>query len=370
MNESLTGRILTPAGLQEGTLHFGAQIDRFEPGAIPADAPLVVPGFIDVHVHGGGGADTMDGAGGVRTLAAHHLKHGTTTLYPTTITSPWRDVLTALRGVAQVMSEADPALPDIPGAHLEGPFINPQRLGAQPPFALPPTPALVAEALDTGAVKLVTLAPELEGGFAAIRQFSEAGVRVSFGHTRADYLMTLQALEAVDEAGGVAGFTHLYNAMGGLEGRSPGVVAAALTDGSAYAELIFDLHHVDPGSFRVAQLAKAGHLLFITDAIRAAGQPEGTTELGGQHVTVLDGQARLLDGTLAGSVLTMDQALRSARAEGVDWPAIADLLSGAAARYMGLYDRGELSAGKRADIVVLDDALQVQRVYLQGLRFV
>jgi N-acetylglucosamine-6-phosphate deacetylase len=370
VSQSLTGRILTPTGLQEGTLHFGARIARFEAGGVPAGAPLVLPGFIDVHVHGGGGADTMDGPEGVRRLAAFHLRHGTTTLCPTTVTNPWEDVLTALRGVAQVREEADPVLPDIPGAHLEGPFINPQRLGAQPPFALPPTPALVAAALDTGAVRIVTLAPELEGALPAIRQFVAAGVRVSLGHTRADYQTVMGALDAIDLAGGVAGFTHLYNAMGGLEGRAPGAVAAALTRPQAYTELIFDLHHVDPGSFRVALQAKPGRLLFITDAIRAAGQPEGSTELGGQHVTVRDGQARLPDGTLAGSVLTLDQALRNARSEGLDWLEIADLLSGTPADYLGLVDRGQLAAGKRADIVVLDESLQVQDVYLQGLRVI
>jgi N-acetylglucosamine-6-phosphate deacetylase len=368
VTDSLTGRILTPAGLQDGTLHFGARIDRFEAGAVPVDAPFILPGFIDVHVHGGGGGDTMDGPGGVRKLAAFHLNHGSTTLCPTTVTSPWEDVLTALRGVAQVRSEADPTLPDIPGAHLEGPFINPQRLGAQPPFALPPTPALVAAALETGAVKVVTIAPELEGALEAIRQFAAAGVRISFGHTRADYTTVLAALDTADLAEGVAGFTHLYNAMGGLEGRAPGPVAAALTSPQAFAELILDLHHVDPGSFRVALQAKPGRLLLVTDAIRAAGLPEGPTELGGQHVTVRDGQARLVDGTLAGSVLTMDQALRNLRSLGVGWVEAAELLSGAPARYLGLTDRGGLQRGMRADIVVLDEALAVQRVYLQGLR--
>lgn len=328
---------------------------------------MVLPGFIDVHVHGGGGGDTMDGPAGVRKLAAFHLRHGTTTLCPTTVTNPWENVLAALRGVAQVRAEADPALPDIPGAHLEGPFISPQRLGAQPPFALPPTAALVAEALATDAVSIVTLAPELPGVEAAIARFVSQGVRVSLGHTRADYPTALRALDIIELEGGTAGFTHLYNAMGGLAGRDPGVVAAALLS-EAYAELVFDLHHVDPASVRVALQAKPGKMLFITDAIRAAGLPEGSTELGGQRVSVQDGQARLADGTLAGSVLTLDQALRNARNEGFGWPLIADLLSGAPARYLGLTDRGKLTAGQRADLVVLDSELRVKRVYLQGRR--
>ena len=370
MSRTLSGRILTPGGWVQGALTFGSHIESVRGETVSLhesfeDNPLVLPGFIDTHVHGGGGGDTVDGPQGVRTLARFHLRRGTTTLYPTTITSPWEGVLAALRGVEEVMQE-DADLPSIPGAHLEGPFISPKRLGAQPPFALEPTPARVEAVLKLGVVRLVTLAPELPGALGAATKFAAAGVRVSVGHTVASFGEVQALLKVVREAGGTVGFTHLYNAMGGLAGREPGVVGAALADQESFAELIFDTHHVHKGSFLAARAAKPGRLHFITDAIRAAGEPEGETELGGRTVTVEGGAARLPDGTLAGSVLTLDKALRNAVGAGVSLEEASRMLSQVPARYMGLSDRGALEPGKRADLVVLDDTLEVRRVFVAG----
>ena len=381
----LEGWIARPHGLQRGRLVLGERIERLEleGRVVPEpddDAPRYLPGFVDVHVHGGGGGDTMDGPEGVRMLARHHLAHGATTVLPTTITHPWADVLAALAGVAEVRAEADgdapldapldapprAPLPDLPGAHLEGPFVSPDRLGAQPPFALPPTPERVAEVLATGAVRIVTLAPELEGAEAAARAFAAAGVRVSVGHTRADAATVARIAAAVREQGGTLGFTHLYNAMGGLQGRAPGVVGACFADGDAFAELILDGHHVDPVAYLAARAAKPGRLLLVTDAIRACGLPEGETELGGQRVTVAGGAARLDDGTLAGSVLTLDVALRNAVAAGLSLDRAAHLVAGVPAAYLGLGDRGRLETGLRADVVELSADLRVQRVFAGG----
>ena len=371
MSRTLSGRILTPGGFVQGALTFGSHIESVRGETVsfhesPEDNPLVLPGFIDTHVHGGGGGDTVDGPEGVRTLARFHLQRGVTTLYPTTITSPWEEVLAALRGVEEVMGEGGAGLPSIPGAHLEGPFISPKRLGAQPPFALEPTPARVEAVLELGVVRLVTLAPEIPGALEAAARFAAAGVRVSVGHTVASFEEVQALLKVVREAGGTVGFTHLYNAMGGLAGREPGVVGGALADRESFAELIFDTHHVHKGSFLAARAAKPGRLHLITDAIRAAGGPEGETELGGQAVTVEGGAARLPDGTLAGSVLTLDKALRNAVGAGVSVEEASRMLSQVPARYMGLNDRGVLEPGKRADLVVLDDALEVQRVFVAG----
>lgn len=370
---TLEGWIARPHGVQRGRLVLGERIERLEleGRVVPEpddDAPRYLPGFVDAHVHGGGGGDTMDGPVGVRTLARHHLAHGTTTLLPTTITHPWEDVLDALDGVAEVRAEApaDAPLPDLPGAHLEGPFVSPDRLGAQPPFALPPTPERVAEVLATGVVRVVTLAPELDGAESAARAFAAASVRVSVGHTRADAATVARIAAAVRDEGGTLGFTHLYNAMGGLEGRAPGVVGACFADVGAFAELILDGHHVDPVAFLAARAAKPGRLLLITDAIRACGLAEGETELGGQRVTVAGGAARLADGTLAGSVLTLDVALRNAVAAGVSLDQAARLVAGVPAAYLGLGDRGRLETGLRADVVELSPDLHVQRVFAAG----
>lgn len=368
MRRSLRGRLLTPQGVTPGTLHFHHAIESLEPG--PDRGPYVLPGFIDVHVHGGGGGDVMEGAAGVRKAAAFHLQHGTTTLYPTTLTNPWERVLAALAGVREVMDGADPKLPSVPGVHLEGPFISPQRLGAQPPNAVEPTPERVALILALNVVRLATIAPEVSGARAAAERFAEAGVRVSVGHTVADYPTTRRFTRAVREAGGVVGFTHLYNAMGGLSARTPGVVGAALSDPESYAELIFDTHHVHEASLQVALAAKGDRLIFITDAIVAAGQEVGACSVGGQRAIVRDGTVRLPEGTLAGSMLTLDKALRNAVAVGLPLARVSRLVADAPARYMGLEDRGRLEPGLRADLVVLDEALEVSEVYVAGRKVV
>ncbi len=357
-----------------GEVRFDEQIEALNlftaTSTVAAGGPYILPGFIDTHVHGGDGGDTMDGAQGVRTLARFHLQRGTTTLLPTTMTNPWEEVLGALRGVKEVAGQGDETLPSIPGAHLEGPFISPERLGAQPAHTLEPTAEHVREVLDLGIVKLVTLAPEIAGALRAAKHFAQAGVRVSIGHTNATFEEVRTLINKAREVGGVVGFTHLYNAMSALESRAPGAVGAALAERDAYAELILDTHHVHPGSFLAALSAKPERLHLITDAIRACGLREGETELGGQTVTVSEGAARLEGGTLAGSVLTLDQALRNAYNVGVPLAQVSTLLSDVPARYLGLTDRGRLEVGKRADLILLDDDLQVLEVYVAGHKVV
>jgi N-acetylglucosamine-6-phosphate deacetylase len=360
----LTGILVTPHGLLPGTLTFGRLIEGLEPH--PAQGPYLLPGFIDTHVHGGGGFDTMDGAEGVAGLARFHAQRGTTTLCPTTITNPWQRVVAALAGVREVMAAAEPGLPDIPGAHLEGPFLNPDRLGAQPPYALEPTSERIDELLATRAIKLVTLAPEVKGAPEAAERFARAGVRVSVGHTLTTYAQVAEVAERVRAVSGTLGFTHLYNAMSPLTSREPGAVGAALADRETFAELILDLHHVHAGSFLAAMRAKPERLHLVTDAIRACGLGEGESELGGQRVVVQGGAARLVDGTLAGSVLTLDKALRHALELGVSLPQASRMLSSTPARYLGLDDRGALEVGLRADLVVLSESLKVLEVFVAG----
>lgn len=378
----LEGRLVLADGVYRGAIEFAEKITEISlegaaAGSLTTAAagPLLLPGFIDVHVHGGGGGDTMDGPEGVLTLAAAHLEHGTTSLLATTITSPWSAVIGALEGVAEAVTAqraglAPQRLPQVLGAHLEGPFISPQRLGAQPPFAVLPTPELVAEVLALGVVRVVTLAPELPGASEAARLFAANGVRVSLGHTVAAYEQVAAVVRAVESAGGVVGFTHLFNAMSQLGSREPGVVGAALSLPDTYAELILDLHHVHPASFRATLAAKPERLLLISDAIRAAGTAVRETELGGAAVLVQGGAARLADGTLAGSVLTLDVALRNALGAGLALHEAARLSAAVPAAYLGLDDRGSLAPGKRADIVVLDDELEISEVYVAGSRVV
>ncbi|WP_407572037.1 N-acetylglucosamine-6-phosphate deacetylase [Deinococcus altitudinis] len=367
---SLHGQVLTPDGPVAARLSFGALIESIEPtGPVSgaAQAVYLLPGFIDTHVHGGGGGDTMDGEAGTRQLARTHARHGTTTLLPTTMTAPWPQVISALRGVAAVMATGVDGGADVIGAHLEGPFISPDRLGAQAPFDCLPLPELVAEVLALGVVRAVTMAPELPGALEAARSFAAAGVRVGVGHTTASFEQTWALLEEVRQTGAEVAGTHLFNAMGGLSGRQPGPAGALLTHPAAYLELITDGHHLHPATLALTLTAAPERALLISDAIRATGLGDGASELGGQAVTVLNGKATLQGGTLAGSVLTLDLALRNLLALGYPLPLVSRLLSENSARSLGLTDRGRLEVGLRADVVVLGADLRVRQVYVGGV---
>lgn len=360
----LEGQLWTPRGWQAGRLHFG---ERIQENCALTRAPehWIVPGFIDVHVHGGGGADVMDGESGIRELARFHARHGTTALLATTITNPWPHVLEALRNIRLVHATPGPGEASVLGAHLEGPFISPRNLGAQPAFTLSPDPTLIAEALELQIIRLVTLAPELQGAGKAAVQFVQSGVRVSLGHTVATADEADHVIRAVLEAGGEIGGTHLFNAMTGLKGREPGVVGALLARPEAYAEVILDGHHVHPTSFRSVLQAKPERTLLITDAMRAAGMPDGDYDLGVEMTTVRDGQARRPNGGLAGSLLTMDEALRQAVDAGLPLHlAVATTVH--PARYLGLPERGFIEVGRWADVVVLGSDLRVEQVYMRG----
>lgn len=362
----LSGQLVLEGGVIPGRLRFGAQITDVTPDLhAPADW-FILPGFVDTHVHGGGGGDAMDGVSGIQTLARLHARHGTTTLLPTTMTNPWENVLAAMQAVREVMAQGVPGGADIVGAHLEGPFISPQRLGAQPPCTLDPTPELVAQALGSGVIRAVTLAPERPGALQAARQFGAAGVRVGVGHTVADAETVTDFLNALHAAGIRTAATHLFNAMGGIEGRTPGVPGALLADPHTFPEVILDGIHVHSTSFRLACAAAPDRAMLITDAMRAAGLGDGESELGGQRVIVRNGEARLEGGSLAGSVLTMDAALRNAVGAGLSLHTASRLASLHPARSLGLTDRGTLAPGLRADLVVLNAELQVEAVYVGG----
>ncbi len=362
---SLQGRILTPTGWQVGNIQFETSINQIAQASMPQHAPYIVPGFIDVHVHGGGGFDTMDGTAGIRGMAAFHAKHGTTGLLATTITNPWQNVKTALENAKQVMLEPSPGA-RVLGVHLEGPFVSPHRLGAQPNFVVEPTSERVEEVLAFEVIRVVTIAPEQPQAIEACEIFARAGVRVSIGHTIASTNQVESAIRAVDNAGGVSSGTHLFNAMGGLEGRNPGIVGAILANPNVWAELILDGHHVHVSSFLTAYNAKPERLILITDAMRAAGMPDGAYDLGGQMAHVADGTARLETGSLAGSLLTMDQAVRNAVGAGLRLESAIRLASSHPARYLGLAKKGRLENGCDADIVVLDDRLEVLAVFVAG----
>jgi N-acetylglucosamine-6-phosphate deacetylase len=365
-----TGQILLPEGFRTASIQFDTHIRQIQPLEGNPDAPnnlLMIPGFIDSHVHGGGGFDAMDGPEGVLGMARFHAWHGTTSILPTTMTAPWPAVLAALHGIREAMSHPLSEGAEILGAHLEGPFISPLRLGAQPNFIQHPTLERISEVLALKVIRAVTLAPELPGAQEAAKMFARAGVRVGLGHTAGSFEDAWQALEGVAQVGGRSSGTHLFNAMGGILGRDPGPLGALLTHPAPFLELIVDGFHLHPASVQLAVTAAPQRAMLISDAMRATGMPDGSYDLGGQKVGVAHKKATLSDGTLAGSVLTMDQGLRNLVALGIPLERAAGMCSSIPARSLGLTDRGQIQTGLRADLLVLDTHLNLQQVYLEGV---
>jgi len=363
----LLGLILTPGGWLRGTLtHEAGRIVALRGEAASDEAwrdgalPILLPGFIDLHVHGGGGADTMQAGTAIDTIARTHARHGTTALLATTMTAPRDEIEAALRALASSCTTRSEGAARVLGVHLEGPYISPDKLGAQPAFAVTPSVAEILALHAIAPICVVTLAPELPSALQTTAALVAAGIRVQIGHSAASYEEARAALGA-----GASGFTHLFNAMSGLHHRAPGAAGAALAH-AEHAELIPDLLHVHPGAMRAALRAIPG-LYCVTDATAAAAMPDGEYRLGRHEVHKCGGGVRLADGTLAGSTLTMDQALRNlVEGLGLGLPEASQRVSTHAAQYLGLADRGTLRAGAWADIVMLDARLRLHQVFVEG----
>lgn len=362
----LHGHVLTPRGFVRGSIGVdGGRVVSVEGESVDEASvregtrPIVLPGFIDLHVHGGGGHDTMAGGDAVRELALSHARHGTTALLATTMTAPRGEIEAALRALAPQVQARAPGCARVLGVHLEGPYINPGRLGAQPDFAVPATLPEVLALHALAPIRLITIAPEMPGHLELIVALRAAGFVVQIGHSAGRYEDGVAALRA-----GAAGFTHLFNAMTGLHHREPGMAGAALAHAER-AEIIPDLLHVHPGAIRAALRAIPG-LYCVTDSTAAAGMPDGEYSLGRHRVTKCLGGVRLADGTLAGSTLTMDQALRNLVQIGLPLAEASRRTSTLAAEHLGLSDRGALQPGAWADLVVLDETLRLQQVFVEG----
>ncbi|MBC7453278.1 MAG: amidohydrolase family protein, partial [Massilia sp.] len=243
MSAAITGNILTPDGWVRGAIRFGERIGDIAGALGNPDAngdDFILPGFIDLHVHGGGGRDVMEGGDAAHVIAALHARHGTTSLLATTMTAPLHDIVAALKAVGAACVARRPGSARILGVHLEGPYINPGKLGAQPDYARSATLAEVQQLGSHAPLRLITLAPEMDGHLPLVRALADAGIRVQIGHSTGSYDDGVAAL-----AHGAAGFTHLFNAMAPLHHPAPGMVGAALAHAD-YAEIIPDLLHVHP----------------------------------------------------------------------------------------------------------------------------
>ena len=373
MKAIVNGRILLPDGETDGkVLLFDDTViglaDTIPAGCDVTDAQglYVSPGFVDVHIHGYLGEDASDGSmDGLRRMSRGILENGVTSFLPTTMTVPWDELEQAFSAIRAFMAES--SLPDFDGAralgcHAEGPFINPSKKGAQAESAiLPPDAALLLPWRDI--LRMVTLAPEMPGGLACVQALHEAGIIVSIGHTNADGDTCYTALEA-----GANHFTHAFNAMSPLTHRGLGTAGAALTS-DAYAELIADGFHVDSRLFSLMYRAKGNKLVLITDCTRAGGMPDGQYTLGGQPIFVHGIACRLADGTIAGSVLRMNDAVRNYHTLGnVPLYQAVRCASLSPAQSIGALRKGSLETGKDADILLLDDNVRVHAVWTGGQR--
>ena len=326
------------------------------------DATLV-PGSIDLHVHGGAGASHEDGPDGIRAALALHRRHGTTRSVLSLVANPVTDLMRSLGAIREAMEED----PTVLGAHLEGPFLSPHAAGAHAhEHLVDPTPARIDALLEAGegVLRQVTIAPELDGALDAIRRLVSAGVVAAVGHTTCSGDLATAAFDA-----GATVLTHAFNAMPGIHHRQPGPIMAALADERVTLELILDGVHVAPSVAALLLRAAPGRVALVTDAMAAAGSADGRYRLGALDVDVLDGVARLAGAaTIAGSTLTQDAALRIAVGEvGLALPDAVAALTLVPARALGLDDRlGLLRAGHAADVVALSPDLAVSRVWAAG----
>jgi N-acetylglucosamine-6-phosphate deacetylase len=362
--EAISGSILTPSGWIAGTVEtLGWDIARVTGEPIPCSevprAPLILPGFIDLHVHGGGGFDWRGGEEAIRGMARFHAARGTVAMAPTTSTAPIPAIEAALASIDAVRAAPRSGEAIVLGAHLEGPFISPGKLGAQEPFTLAGDSALAKGWAERWAMRIATVAPEIPGGLELVRALAGCGTRVQIGHS----------LASAHEAGlafgcGCAGYTHLFNAMSGMDHRSPGVAAHALAHGT-HAEVICDLLHVDRTMLHAAVRA-VPQLYAISDATMA-GMPDGMHVRGDHRVLKRGLQVTLEDGrTLAGSAITLLDAFRNLVAIGLTLDQASRMTSMHPARYLGLTSLGAIEPGRRATLVVLDRELELAETWIDG----
>ncbi|MER7458989.1 N-acetylglucosamine-6-phosphate deacetylase [Micromonospora sp. NPDC126480] len=365
MTVRVTGKVVTPTGvIRQGCVEIsGERITAVAEYPSVRDGHWILPGFVDMHTHGGGGHTFTTGdAEAARAAAAFHLRHGTTTLLASLVSSPFELMRAATSAYRPLVAEGVLA-----GIHFEGPYLSAARCGAQnPEYLRDPSTEELTEliGLGGGAVRMVTLAPERDGAVAAVKLLAGHGVVAAVGHTDATYDQTRAAVAAGASVG-----THLFNGMRPVHHREPGPVVALLDAPNVVCELVADGVHLHDGMLAfAATTAGPDRAALVTDAMAAAGMPDGEYELGGQAVVVADGVARLArDGAIAGSTLTMDAALRHAVAAGIPVPDAARMVATTPARAIGLGDKvGALHVGLRADLVVLDDDLNVVRVMRAG----
>ena len=346
------------------TLPAGAQ-------EIRAAGKTAVPGFIDVHIHGAGGHDVMEGTdAALRSITRKVSEYGTTSLVATTVTASTDQTLRAVEGISGYIAqqhETEEPRAEVLGIHFEGPFISKERRGVHPSkWIQMPSAETLGRFLKAAAgnARILTIAPEVLGAAPCIEAARDAGLIVSMGHTDATYEQARAAM-----ARGARSATHVYNAMRPFSHRDPGVIGAVLTSPEVNAELIADGVHVDEAAMKLLLLAKgAAHVTLVSDGLSATGMPDGKYMLGEFEVTVSGGVCRNADGVLAGSTLTLDRALRNIVALGIPLPDAVRMLTLNPASLLGIeFKKGSLRVGADADILLLDESLHLAGVWARGV---
>lgn len=368
--KSPEGCILTPSGWVKGHVVWEEnRIVAVTGTAIPMsgtpDGPYILPGWIDLHVHGGDGVDYSDGEDGIRRFLRFHAARGTVAIAPTTGTAPIAVIEQALADIETVRSRPQPNEPTVLGAHLEGPFINPGKLGAQSNATLAGDVKLALRWADICPIVIATVAPEIPGGSEVVEALTARGCRVQIGHSLASAEET-----AAGFCRGLAGFTHLFNGMSGLDHRQPGVATYALAAGR-YAELICDLIHVHPAMIRAAARA-IPRLYAISDATALAGCPDGEHGVGTDgHVIKTGNKIMLANGkSLAGSAITMRDGFRNLVTLGFSIAEASEMCSTRQAEYLNRHDLGRIAPGALASFVVLTPQLDLHAVWVEGRQII
>ena len=354
---SVKGNIVNFDETYSGEVIFNDKIDKIIRSK-SNENDYIIPGFVDLHCHGANGFDTMDGWESIQKMANYHLRNGTTSILPTTWTSTFNHTYNALKEFNNYKNKNT----NILGVHLEGPFINPNKLGAQPPKAINPSIDFIKKIQVIAPIKVITLAPELDGMDDFIEYLDQLGIKIQFGHSLADYNCCARFMNKYN-----IGFTHLYNAMSGNHHRNSGVLAAALNLGS-FAEIICDLNHVNDTSIKIAKKC-IKNLYSVTDSMGATGLKDGIYNFFGVDIVKKNKIAVVRNtNTLAGSIVNMQDTFTNLIKLKFSLNDAVKMTSYNAAKYLRIKDLAYIGENKISNILVLDKSLKIKEIYLNGIK--
>ena len=352
----VSGKIINNNSTCIGDVYFNEKINELKINDSDDYDNIIIPGFIDLHCHGGNGFDVMEGSKSIIEMSKYHLRHGTTSIMPTTWTNTLKNTILALKGFNEIKNDNQ----NILGIHLEGPFINPNKLGAQPNLTEKPSLDFIKKILEISDVKIITLAPEIDGMQEFINDLVNLNIKVQFGHTLADFSCCDKIMKDYE-----VGFTHLYNAMSGNNHRSPGVLSAALSKGK-YAEIICDNIHVSKEAIKIAKKCIPG-LYAITDSINASGLNDGEYIFAKNNIRKENNSVKIKsDDTLAGSIVTMDQTFKNLISMDFSLEEAVALTSYNASKYLNLDNIGIIQKNFLSNFLILDEEFNLKEVYLRG----